>query len=256
MKTLGVDLSSQSMKTAACLIDWDGGFPKTIDIHAKVDDEQIFRLADQCHKVGIDAPFGWPLQFIEFLNRSTPRETEWSPHYRDSLRFRVTDLRVQESVGIQPLAVAADKIGVLAMRCAGLLDHMNVLDRSGGGKVVEVYPAAALKVWGLPFRGYKPKNLTDAVAKAKLSFMFDTLCADHPWLGASGSDIRRCSVNDHAFDALVASLVARAAHLGLTVRPSDEEAEVAMREGWIAIPAAHSLHALTVSVSPSIPISN
>lgn len=263
MKTLGIDLSSQPMKTAACLIDWDSGATKKIEILARVDDEQILRLVDQCDKIGIDAPFGWPLSFVEFLNRSSLRSTEWTPHYRDSLCFRITDLRVQEYVGIRPLAVAADKIGILAdkigilaMRCAGLLDRMNVLDRSGSGEVVEVYPAAALKVWDLPYKGYKPKNQADVIAKAKLSSMFDNLCADHAWLGASKNDIRQCSHDDHAFDALIASLVARAAHRDLIIRPGEEEAEPAMREGWIAIPLPHSLNMLIDTASPHESVSD
>lgn len=38
------------------------------------------------------------------------------------------------------------------------------VDRSGAGPVVEVYPAASLKLWGLPHQGYKRQANTAALA--------------------------------------------------------------------------------------------
>ena len=44
------------------------------------------------------------------------------------------------------------------MRCAGLLSKLasrgQPVDRAGTGAVAEVYPAASLKCWSLPYRGY------------------------------------------------------------------------------------------------------
>jgi hypothetical protein len=52
---------------------------------------------------------------------------------------------------------------------------------------------------------------------------------------------------DHnCFDALVASLVARAAAMGLTEPPeSEEERERAAREGWIHVPTNPLPHLLS-----------
>ena len=63
-----------------------------------------------------------------------------------------------------PLAVAADRIAMTAMRAARLLakvhDSGESVDRSGKThRFVEVYPAAALKTWGLRFKSYKSKGL-------------------------------------------------------------------------------------------------
>jgi hypothetical protein len=47
----------------------------------------------------------------------------------------------------------------------------------------------------------------------------------------------RAGADHNCFDALIASLVARAAALGLTQGPeSDEDADRAVREGWIHVP--------------------
>jgi hypothetical protein len=51
-----------------------------------------------------------------------------------------------------PLSVATNRIGLAATRCAGLLARLAAdgrpVDRAGTGVVVEVYPAAALKLAG------------------------------------------------------------------------------------------------------------
>ena len=54
--------------------------------------------------------------------------------------------------------MAADRIGHTAIRLAALMPQLGDHIRSpldGSGALAEVYPAAALNVWGLPHRGYK-----------------------------------------------------------------------------------------------------
>jgi hypothetical protein len=63
-------------------------------------------------------------------------------------------------------------------------------------------------------------------------------------LRLSDDVIRVCSGSDHAFDALIASLVTRAAAVGLTTRPTAAEAQRARLEGWIAVPHRDSLSKL------------
>ena len=69
--------------------------------------------------------------------------------WRRRLAWRLTDEAVREQTGLIPLSVAADRIGHIAMRCAGLLakraSQGRPVDRCGAGAVVEVYPAASLK---------------------------------------------------------------------------------------------------------------
>lgn len=56
---------------------------------------------------------------------------------------------------MRPLAVSANVIGTMAMRCADLQAQLGDCERAGTGELVEVYPAAALKSWGLPHEGGK-----------------------------------------------------------------------------------------------------
>jgi hypothetical protein len=128
------------------------------------------------------------------------------------------------------------------MRCAYLLDRLAArgepVDRAGSGKVVEAYPAPALSGWGLSAIGYKSK-----VGVARLPELLS-----HVEEGLGGIEMtpqqRESAGSDHnCFDAVIASLVARAAALGLTQPPeSAEETRRAVREGWIHVPTNPLAH--------------
>ncbi len=80
-----------------------------------------------------------------------------------------------------------------------------------------------------------------------LADLFARLTERAPWLTIEAdhaSERREC---DHVFDALIASLVARAAALRLTLRPAADELRAARVEGWIALPTAESLMALPLA---------
>ena len=142
----------------------------------------------------------------------------------------------------RPLSVSTDLIAVVAMRCAYLLDRLAAMgepvDRAGAGKVIEAYPAPALTSWGLSATGYKSK-LGAARLPELLSQIEDAL---------GGLELpvqyRQAAESDHnCFDALVASLVARAAALRLTRPPeTGEEADRAAREGWLHLPTNPLAH--------------
>lgn len=213
MKTLGIDLASQSTNTVACLIDWRKGNPEVITIRTRQSDASIldqiseFDLEFGQDAVGIDAPFGWPLPFIQFVGRAPDgtRTSPWAAEFSRALTYRLTDIRVKEALSIKPgrpltpLSVAADKIAYTALRCSGLLDDLGVVDRSGVDGVFEVYPAASLKAWGLPYSEYKGST---PEVKRRLAAMMATVSKRCHWLEwADGEDQRLCSENDHAFDA-------------------------------------------------------
>ncbi|MEV1176077.1 DUF429 domain-containing protein, partial [Nonomuraea sp. NPDC049784] len=104
------------------------------------------------------------------------------------------------------------------------------VDRRGAGAVVEVYPAACLKRWGLPYRGYKrAANLTE------LGLLVNRLLESAPWLDL-GEYEPLCRASDDATDAVVSALAARASALGLVTVPTGEQSGVASTEGWIALP--------------------
>jgi hypothetical protein len=122
------------------------------------------------------------------------------------------------------------------MRCARLQTLWgegwgSLEDRSGRGRLVEAYPAAALRQWGLPYRRYKGRERT-----AEREALVDSLVREAPWLNLGDAEAV-CLASDHALDAIVSALVAMAARLGLT-RPPTTSADMALavREGWIHLP--------------------
>ncbi len=162
MKTLGIDLSANPAKTGACEIDWTTGAVTLLE--RPTTDEQIVAAARDADMVAFDVPLGWPDAFVEAIVAHhdgagwPPAGTE-PPADRVPLRYRTTDL-VTRAGGAQPLSVSSDLIGVAAMRGARLqllLAEAGVpVDRSGmTGRVIEAYPAAALRAWGLASSKYK-----------------------------------------------------------------------------------------------------
>jgi len=241
MRVLGIDLAAQPKRTYACLLDQRLGELHG-EIHRSCDDDRLQGLAVGCRKVAIDAPFGWPNEFVDALDAHRaggpwPAPDDESPEiYRAALSFRATDRVVMHTR--RPLSVSTDKLGVTAMRCAYLLDRWGrseLVNRTGTGTFVEVYPAGALARWGLEATGYKG---ADSAPLAKLLSM---LRAALPAL-VLGDDARQlCASVDDAFDALISALVARAALLGLTDPPPEELRARAAEEGWIHLPVRGSL---------------
>jgi predicted nuclease with RNAse H fold len=242
--TVGVDLSVQLKKTGVAWIDWS---PSGARVHNLVldlgdehtADELITQAVMEADKAGIDCPLGWPKKFFEFIsahhagNVIVPAEVT-GQEWRRTLAYRVTDKAVHDTTHLMPLSVAADRIAYTAMRCAGLLAQLarkgQPVDRCGTGVVVEVYPAASLKQWGLPHRGYKGRDNAKPLAQ-----VVDALLAAVPWL-TLGPYEDLCRRSDDALDAVIAALTARAAMKGLVTTPSTTQAASSSTEGWIALP--------------------
>jgi predicted nuclease with RNAse H fold len=241
MRTAGIDLSSQDKKTALCVISWAGGLGNVEALQVGVSDADIIKTLLEVDKAGIDVPLGWPLQFVRALE-SHVRQLGWPADYihsnTEAYRYRRTDLHVWRTIGgAPPLSVSTDRIGITAMRAAALLSRMGshtALD--GSGVVIEVYPAAALRIWG--FSSSKYKTLENAGTRALLVEGFLTAA---PWMRMSGGQIATCRDSDDAFDAVVSACVARCAQRGLVRPMPKEDVEAAKVEGWIALPSAGSL---------------
>jgi len=245
MITAGVDLSSQAPRTACCVIDWADHRATIIDLSLGVVDKTIADLIVEVDKLGIDVPLGWPIAFAEAIiehSRTGTWPVEYSHADTSALRLRRTDLWVWRSLGSSPpLSVSTDRIALPAMRAASLLSslaHPVALD--GSGVVVEAYPAAALRRWGYPSRGYKGKNNSEARRSLVTSFLART----EAWLQITGEQVDRCLSSDDAFDALIVALVARAATVALVEPIPEEDRLAAKREGWIAVPLSGSLEVL------------
>jgi len=249
VRTLGIDLAAQPANTSACAIDWDEDPPSVSRLESGLDDDGLLDAISEAEKVGIDAPFGWPDEFVDAVvahrDRATwPGADEDQDLYRFQLSFRATDRRLIEGGARRPLSVSTDLIGVVAMRCAYLLDRLAAqgepVDRAGSGKVIEAYPAPALAAWGISARGYKSRVGVVRIPEL-LSLVEDALGG----IAMTPQQRELAGADHNCFDALIASLVARAAALGLTHGPdSDEERDRAVREGWIHIPTNPLSHML------------
>jgi uncharacterized protein DUF429 len=252
MRTVGVDLAAEPVNTGIAVIEWRSGTAEVVVAACPGTDDAIRDLATSAAKIGIDCPLGWPDTFVEFLvahRALRPQSPDGvaNADWRRSLANRRTDLYVRERLGMVPLSVATDRIGLTAMRAASLQALLaqdgHAIDRTGSGLLVEVYPAAGLKHWRLRrHRGYKGGN-----GRRSLSELVDDLEQKAGWLQL-GDHRQVCRDSDHVFDAVVAALLARAAALGLTSPPPAELRDAGAREGWIALPACE-LDELAVSQS-------
>jgi predicted nuclease with RNAse H fold len=251
VRTVGIDLAAQDTNTALCAIEWGESGPAVETPTVGHDDDSLLAAIRASNLTGIDAPFGWPRLFAEAVAAHQASE-RWpgsaadvrdlgadGKEYRRRLSYRVTDLKIMEEAGGRPLSVSTDRIGVTTFRCALLLDRLQhegrkvKVDRSGtAGRVAEVYPAAALAAWGLDNKGYKGGK-----GNGKRAELVERLTAQ---LGPGFTDEAQaaCRKTDHALDALISALVARAVAQRQTRRPVGAKLKEAARtEGWIHIPA-------------------
>lgn len=245
MITVGIDLAAQSTKTALCQLEWTPDRARIAKLSVGVDDDVILDACSEADRVGVDVPFGWPIEFLDTVIahsqfEATSELPEWS-----QLRWRATDRFVHAETGIRPLSVSTDKIAATALRWAGLERKFRtrssaVIDRSGAGKFVEVYPAAALLGWGMPHLKYKR-----AKGRRVLADLVSALHSGAPYLNI-GQHRDRLMQDDDAFDALICSLVARATHLGMTKLPGELSDQAAI-EGWIHLPVEGTLRELVGS---------
>jgi len=244
--TVGIDLASQPKGTAACVIEWGTGAGRIAELAENLTDSAIVDLVQSwpAAKVGIDAPFGWPIAFVHTLTVYSAG-SGWPEVGEKQLEFRATDRYVRTMLGRWPLSVSTNYIAYIAFRCAGLLTQLagpgEVVDRTGAGQAVEVYPAAALGQWGIASSGYK---LRSGATEAARGFRRETLGgivreireAGAAWLEMSEIDARRLEESDDLFDALVAALVARAVAVERSLPIPPEHLAAAKAEGWIHLP--------------------
>lgn len=251
--TLGIDLSAQPRETGCCVVAWGATGGRVVELGAGYGDDAITALvaAHRPTKIAIDSPFGWPLEFIRTISEFTATGRWPATEDRRPLLFRRTDLFVGETTGVNPLSVSSNLLAICAMRCARLLSALHgeeALDRSGAGRVVEVYPAAALRQWGLDPRGYKGSKLDRRERRRVL--VGDFSAAVSPWLALDVAATRALESSDHLLDALVSAVVGRAAEVGQTLPTPGEHSEAASAEGWIHLPPRRPLSELDLLRRP------
>lgn len=252
VRVAGVDLAAEAAGTALAVLRVESGDFSTRgdggasgvavaleQLRLGVDDDTLLAETRAAELIGIDCAFGWPADFVDFVARQASGARLTSDDtgdlgWRRRLAYRETDRFVVERTGARPLSVATDRLGMTALRCAVLLDRLagdgRVVERSGEhpSAVVEVYPAMALRVWGLARPGYK--LTTDA-----RSALIADLCRAAPWLQLGAHEaLMRASAD--ALDAVLAAVVALAHRLGASIPPAVHQRERARVEGWVAIP--------------------
>ena len=237
MITAGVDLAAEAKGTAVALIAWGDSSARLTTLDEGVDDAGVLAGAREADKVGVDCPFGWPTAFVHLVHDHELGQLEAPPSsgrdWRRGLTMRVTDQHVHRVTGLTPLSVAADRIGHAALRWAAIAATLQGkgldVSRDGSGLLAEVYPAAALAHWRLPHRGYKgPSN------RPIRESLVDRLLAQAPWLDL-GEREHACRRSDHALDAVLCALVARAVALHATDVAGQHHPTVTL-EGWIHVP--------------------
>lgn len=237
MLTAGVDLAAEPKGTALALVEWSSGLAHVVDLQVGVTDDPIVEIAAQVDRLGIDCALGWPQEFVNFVSQQS--DPTLSQHnfdggmaWRRSLAYRETDRHVREVTGRWPLSVSTDRLGLTAMRCAGLLTRLSAsgveIDRSGAGLVTEVYPGASLRLWGFNTSGYRTSEDLRAT-------LLSALKEQATWLDLGDSEELIISSCD-AFDAVIASIAARAATLRRTLPPREDQLHAARVEGWVALP--------------------
>ena len=107
MRTLGIDLAAQPANTSACAIEWGTGRPIVSELRSGLDDDHLIDAIEDADKVAIDAPFGWPDEFVDAVaahrNRAGwPGSGEDQDLYRFQLSFRATDRRLIERGARRP----------------------------------------------------------------------------------------------------------------------------------------------------------
>lgn len=235
MLTAGVDLAARPAGTGLAAVRWESGRAKVETLVVGADDDAVVAIALTADRTGVDVPLGWPEDFVAALQAHRHGDQARFV-YADAwtrLAYRETDMFVRETFGVRPLSVSTDRLGLTALRAsaiqARLRDAGVPVDRAGDGMTVEVYPAVALRQWGLANGSYKGAN------RSALPALVDRLQERAPWLELGVSE-GLCRSSDDAFDALVAALVARAHALDLWHRPTDFQAHRAQSEGWIVVP--------------------
>lgn len=239
MRTIGIDLAAGAPGTALAEIEWGGGAARLTRLQIGIQDADIVASVGRGDAwLGVDCPLGWPDAFVDFVRahhaaaEPEPGPVEGHADWRRPLVYRHTDHVVRDRIGRWPLSVSTDRLGVTALRGAGLLRRLaeagHAVDRAAEGRLFEVYPGGSLRLWGFDTTGYR-------VDAARRAILLDTLRERAPWLDV-GPFAPLAVAKADAFDAVIAGLATRAGALGRFAPPAPGMLEVARREGWVVLP--------------------
>jgi predicted nuclease with RNAse H fold len=253
---VGIDLASEAKRTGVVVVTPQGArasasLPPSGFV---ADDHGLVELIERRTVVGLDSPLGWPDDFVAAVtaHRMSARwptfEHRSADRIRESLRHRTTDLFVRAlDLGSTPLSVSSDLIGVVAMRGAWLQTAWaqrwgGLESRDGSGRLIETYPAAALRAWGflarrgVRYKGGGTQDARESQREERRRILDEIEVHSSAWLQVT-PELRDAAIaSDHELDALVSALVALAARAAATYPVPTESKEAARREGWIHVP--------------------
>ena len=236
MITAGIDLAAEPKGTALAILEFANNKANLVFLEQDLDDQALIEQTINADKIGIDCAFGWPIEFAKFIAKHqdpTNKDLiDGGMDFRRNLSHRQTDRMIKELTGRWPLSVSTDRLGLTAMRCAGLLSKYQqagvAIDRSGSGKLAEVYPGATLRNWDFDTTNYRV--IEDARAG-----LLRQIKAQAPWLDTKAFETRMIESSD-SFDAVIAALAARAIYLDQYTKPTKDQQAAAEIEGWICLP--------------------
>lgn len=238
MRWCGIDLAADPKNTGLAVLRDENGRLIVDFVAIGNTDDDIIDAVSSAELTGVDIPFGWPQPFVALLQahaeHKLPSPMSTGPQWRRELALRTTDREIHRLTGLMPLSVSANLIAYPAFRWAGIEARLREsrinVNRDGSGAVAEVYPAAALHCWGMPYRGYK--SAQGSVVRQQI---VEEIARCFPRLEWNGYQTL-VEAHDDALDAVIASLVSQQILRGHCHGPPERFREIAKSEGWIWIP--------------------
>lgn len=243
MRVLGIDLAAEAKSTGAVLVEPIGGLRhRAVVLDGAATDDRLVSAAKDAEVIGVDSPLGWPTAFVNAVSAHASLQPWPGTSDRRTLTHRETDGAVRRRDAGNPLSVSADKLGSVAMRCALLQRRWadeawgRPSPRDGSGRLIETYPAAALRAWRIESQGYKNRSNVCEAQRVRARVLDAIEAAVGGWLDLQ--QVRNQSIaSDHVLDALLSALVALAAKAGATHVPTEAQRTAALVEGWIHVPS-------------------
>lgn len=240
-RVVGIDCATDPRKVGlACASLTSQGVTVTAAVRGESHGQLLEVIHGWLHEVprallALDAPLGWPAVMGEALvghRAGAPLDIEPNRLFR-----RETDRFVHRVTGRLPLDVGADRIARTALAALGLLQGLrealddplplvwtpDYVDRIG---VIEVYPAATLRLRGLRHSGYKDDRQVD---------LRNEMVAGLREHGRLDCDVALLTADADVLDAVVCTLAAADFLSGRAMAPEDQV--LARKEGWIWVAA-------------------
>ncbi len=244
---IGVDCATEPKKTGLARAKFDGGNCCLLDVKMGSTDVagQLCEWIsdDSPTLLALDAPLGWPDGFGSKLASHKAGQTI-KRTCREVFFDRETDRVVRKESGQKPLSVGADRIARTSFVALEILEKVRQNQKSKGQDIsiawtpeiqgvqaIEVYPAATLKMYEYPNKGYKKQgNIDQRKIREEIT---NKLCKHFkPRIKQSLQD--RMLDDPDALDAVVCILAALDFLVGDAIGPENgRERKRAEKEGWI-----------------------